>query len=77
MIIRNCCLLLEALSIVLCLHHLYGERFKLDIRTVNLLAVDMIMMHMIDFYGLSGIISILIYPFIVIYCGLKFGFKIS
>lgn len=77
MIIRNCCLLLEALSIVLCLHHLYGERFKLDIRTVNLLAVDMIMMHMIDFYGLSGIISILIYPFIVIYCGLKFGFKIK
>lgn len=75
MIITNVCLLLEALSIVICLHHLYGEKFRLDIATVCLLAVDMIMMQMIDYFHFPSNLSILIYPLIFIYCGKKFGFN--
>ncbi len=75
MIIKNVCLLLEALSIVFCLHYLYGEKFKLDIATVSFFAVDMIMMQAIDYLGISKVVSIAIYPIIAIYCGVKFGFK--
>lgn len=77
MIITNVCLLLEMLSIVICLHHLYGEKFKLDIDTVCLLAIDMIMMQVIDYFGWSSIWSVLIYPIITIYCGRKFGFQLK
>lgn len=75
MIVENICLLLEALSVIFCLHYLYGEKLKLDIATVSLLAVDMIMMQIIDYLRISSVISILIYPIIAIYCGVKFGFK--
>lgn len=77
MIITNVCLLLEMLSIVICLHHLYGEKLKLDIDTVCLLAIDMIMMQVIDYFSLSGVWSILVYLFVMLYCGRKFGFKIK
>lgn len=77
MIVTNVCLLLEALSIVICLHHLYGEKFRLDIATVSLLAIDMILMQAIDYLGLPGMVSILIYPVIAIYCGIEFGFKLK
>lgn len=73
--IGRVCLLLEALSIVICLHHLYGEKFKLDIKTVGFLAVDMIMMTAIDYYGLPSTLSIIIYLIIALYCGLEFGFE--
>ena len=36
MIITNVCLLLEALSIVICLHHLYGEKFRLDLSLIHI-----------------------------------------
>lgn len=74
--ITNICLLLEASSIVICLHHLYGEKFKLDIVTVSLLAIDMIMMQTIDYFEWPSVLSILFYPIIAIYCGMKFGFKL-
>ena len=77
MIIKNVCLFLEALSIVICLHHLYGEKFRLDIATISFFAVDMIMMQAIDYLELSSTVSILIYPIIVVYCGIKFGFKLK
>ena len=75
MIITNVCLLLEALSIVICLHHLYGEKFRLDIATVCLLAVDMIMMQTIDYFGWSSVWSVLIYPVLAVYCLKKFKCK--
>lgn len=75
--IERICLVLEALSIVICLHHLYGKKFKLDIATVILLAVDMIMMQAIDYYGLPSTLSLLIYPIIVVYCVVEFGFDIK
>ncbi len=74
--VTNICLLLEALSIVLCLHYLYDEKFKLDIETTSLLAINMILMTAINYYGLPKIYSLTIYPIIGIYCGIKFGFKL-
>ncbi len=70
------CLVLEALSIVICLHHLYGQKFKFDIVTLSFLAIDMVMMQTIDFYQLPSVLSVFIYPIIGLYCGIKFGFKL-
>lgn len=77
MIIKNICVLIEAMSIIFCLHQLYGEKFILDKDTVCLLAVDMIMMQAIEYFKWSSIWSILIYPIIILYCGKKFGFHIK
>lgn len=74
MIIKNVCLLLEALSVVFCLHYLYGEKFKLDISTISFLSVNMIIMTTMNCLSLS-IGSIIIYPIIAVYCGVKFGFR--
>lgn len=73
--IGRVCLLLEVLSVIVCLHRLYGERFKLDIKTISFLAVDMIIMEYINHYGLSKSYTMIIYPIIIIYSGIRFGFK--
>ncbi len=70
------CLVLEALSIVVCLHRLYGQRFKFDIVTLCFLTLDMVMMQAIDYYKLPSILSMFIYPVIALYCGIEFGFKL-
>lgn len=77
MMVTNICLLLEALSIVICLHHLYGEKFKLDIETISFLSIDMILMTSIDYYGIPKMCSLIIYPIIVLYCGREFGFRLK
>ena len=77
MIIKNICLLLEALSIIICLHNLYNEKIKLEIITVVFLSFDMIVMTAINFYGFSQtyMTTLAIYPIIALYCGVRFGFK--
>ncbi len=70
------CLVLEALSIVVCLHRLYGRKFKFDIVTLCFLTINMIIMTTINYYELPKIYTMIIYPIIVLYCGIKFGFKI-
>lgn len=77
MIITNICLLLEAISIVVCLHHLYGEKFKLDIETVSFLSIDMILMTVINYYGLPKTYTMVIYPILALYCGARFGFRLK
>lgn len=70
------CLVLEALSIVVCLHRLYGQRFKFDIVTLGFLTINMIIMTIINYYELPKIYTMIIYPIIALYCGIRFGFKI-
>lgn len=75
--ITNICLLLEALTVVFCLHYLYGEKVKLDIETTSFLAINMIIMATINFYKLPKIYTLIVYPIIFLYCGVRFGFKIK
>ena len=77
MIIKNVCVLLEMLSITMCLSRLYGEKYRLDIATVSLLAIDMIIMQLVQSLSLPEMFTVLIYPIIIIYCGIRFGFKIK
>ncbi len=77
MIVTNICLLLEALSIVICLHHLYGEKFRLDIKTISFLSIDMILMTVINYYGMPKTYTMIIYPILALYCGARFGFQLK
>ena len=73
--IERSLLLFEALSIVICLHCLYGEKFRLNIVNTSYLALHMIIMTAINYYELGKVYTFLIYPLIAVYCGVRFGFK--
>lgn len=73
--IGRICLLLEALSIIICLHCLYGEKFRLNIVNTSYLVLHMIIMTAMNYYEVNKVYSFIIYPLIVIYCGVRFGFK--
>lgn len=68
-------LLIEALSVIICLHCLYGEKFRLDIYTVSFLSLDMIIMTAILYFELPKACSMIIYPIIILFCGIKFSFN--
>lgn len=73
--IGRICLLLEALSIIICLHCLYGEKFRLNIVNTSYLVLHMIIMTAMNYYEVNKVYSFIIYPLIAIYCGVRFGFK--
>lgn len=73
--ITNICLLLEELSVLLCIHYLYGEKFKFDIKTTSYLAIYMIIMSAINYYNFPRIFTLVTYPLIFLYCGIRFGWK--
>ncbi len=71
------CVVLEALSIAVCLHRLYGKKFRFDIATVSLMTIEMIMMQAIDYFGWPKELSMLFYLVVVGYCVIEFGFDIK
>ncbi len=71
------CVVLEALSIAVCLHRLYGKKFRFDIATVSLMTIEMIMMQAIDYFGWPKELSMLFAPVVVIYCIIEFGFDLK
>lgn len=72
---KNICLLLEALSIIICLHYLYGEKFKFNIINTSYLTIHMIIMTAINYYDFPRVSTIMIYPVIGVYCLVRFGRK--
>lgn len=75
--VTNICLLLESVSLIVCLHCLYGEKFKLDIETTSYLAIHMIIMTIINYYDLPKVLTMIIYPIMAVYCGIKFRFRLK
>ncbi len=71
------CVVLEALSIAVCLHRLYGKKFRFDIATASLMTIEMIMMQAIDYFGWPKELSMLFYLVVAGYCVVEFGFDIK
>lgn len=67
--------LFEALSIVFCLHYLYGVKICFDWVTICYITVDVVWMSIIQLFQIEHYWSILIYPLIALYCGVKFGYN--
>ncbi len=69
--------LFEALSVIYCLHYLYGEKIQIDMKMICLIIFDEILMEIVCLFDIGQIWSLLIYPIIIIYCGLRFGFRLK
>ena len=67
--------LFEAISVVICLHYLYGEKIHFDIITIGFIGFDVVLMRIIYLLNLRQTWSLMIYPFIILYCGIRFGFN--
>jgi len=68
-------LVAEILSAIICLHCIYGEKFRLNVKTVTLTLSVLIVLEVVNCFELSGVFSALGYVFLIIYC--KFEFKNS
>lgn len=66
----------EALSVVICLSYLYGKKTKFDICTILFILSDIFLMELVHFWPLNQMWSLMIYPIIMLYCGVKYGFNI-
>lgn len=69
--------LFEALSIIFCIHYLYGVRPKFDIMTIGYIVYEISLMEIIFVFCLDSKWSLMIYPGILIYCILKFGLNLK
>lgn len=67
----------EALAVVFCLHYLYGEKIYFDWISVCFVVIDVVWMGIIQIFHLNSKLSLMIYPIIIVYCGVKFGFNIK
>lgn len=67
--------LFEILSVLLCLSLLYGEKFHLDKLTISLILFDVTFYTLLEVYHLSNSLTVIVYPMIVVFCGLKYGWK--
>lgn len=67
--------LFEVLSVLLCLSLLYGEQFRLDKLSVSLILFEVTFYTILEVYYLNNSLTVIMYPMIVLYCGLKYGWK--
>lgn len=67
--------LFEILSILYCLSLLYGEEFHLDRLSVGLILFDIIFYTVLTVFHLNDSLSLMMYPVIAVFCGLKYGWK--
>lgn len=65
--------LLEILSILLCIHALYGEKFRLNIKNITAIAADIILLQLIAEGRLAAEMSMLAYFIVFGYCIMQFG----
>ena len=67
-------LLFEILAVVACLHYLYGERLKIDLVTVGFIVLEISWMNVIYWGKLDQSWTLMMYPIVVLYCSIRFGF---
>lgn len=65
--------LLEILATLLCIHNLYGKKFRLNIKNIIAIAADIIFLQLIDEGKLPTEMSMLAYLVVLCYCIVAFG----
>lgn len=75
--IERISLLLEIVSFLIVLNHLYEKRFKLDIVTILFVSYDVILFQLVNDYGLGQWITISVYIAAVFYVYFCFDNKIG
>ena len=77
MLVEILSLLFEILSVVICIHYLYGEKLRLDIFTVGFVIIEMTYLWCINMFAMDNWLTVLMYPMVMVYCGIRFGFNIK
>ena len=67
--------LFEVLSIIFCLHYLYGEKIRFDIVTMVFAVIYYLWMMLANYHYISASWTLMIYPIVLLYCGKRFGWK--
>lgn len=67
--------LFEILSVILCLSLLYGEKFRLDKLSISLILLEVAFYTILAVYHLNDSLTVIMYPVIAVFCGLKYGWK--
>ncbi|MGN0376401.1 MAG: sensor histidine kinase [Suilimivivens sp.] len=75
MVVISLGFLFEALSIVFCIYYLYGEKVRIDMIAVGYIIADVALMDVVYFSDVGQIWTLLIYPVMILYCGIQFGFR--
>ena len=65
-------LVIEILSIIVCIHCIYGEKVKLDLLTVVSFLLILILMEIINFYQFDRLYTCISDAVILLYCKLRF-----
>ncbi len=68
-------LVTEILATIICLYCIYGEKFKLSVKTSMLTLLILVIIESVNFFHLNGLFSCIAYLILCIYC--KFKFKSS
>ncbi len=68
-------LVIEALTMILCLQLLYGRRFSLSRKAVAFIVAQVVFLESIRFWQLDRIYSLLLYGLIFFYCAWEYGWK--
>lgn len=66
-------LVIEILSIIVCIHCIYGEKVKLDPLTVVSFLGILIWLEIVNYYDLNRACTCISYILFGIYCKKKFG----
>ena len=65
-------LVIEIISMVICIHHIYGKKIHWDILTIGLVITLLIILDVINTLQINKTATCLVYILIFIYCKLKF-----
>ena len=65
-------LVIEIISMVICIHHIYGKKIQWDILTIGLVVVLLIVLDTINTLHIDKIATCLVYVLIYLYCKIKF-----
>lgn len=68
-------LITELVSVIICIHCVYGKKVKLDISTIVLFMILLISLDMINQFQIQNVNTMLLYGAVGIYC--KYRFKKS
>lgn len=70
-------LLFEIVAVVCCLHYLYGEKLRFDVMTIGFIVLEMSCLLCVNRFTTDNRWSLIMYPMVMLYCGLKFGFNMK
>lgn len=77
MVINSICVIMETLSIFLCIHYLYNKPFRFDFNTIVFIIMDVMYLFILNVYQAPHVYSMAVYALVFIYSGVKFGFRLK